>query len=201
MVNAMKDIFINKSYSFITKYRNLDHYNEVKIKYGLEVMYHFITKYTSIIILSILLNVHKELLLLTLFYLPLRMFGHGIHSNSNLMCWITSIATMLLLSYTSKYIYINNLIIIFSFLVSGLSFILWAPSDTPSRPLINKRKRKNLKIKIILLTITYIVLCFVYKNLSPYIIISLFIETININPYIYFINRVPRNNYIGIERS
>lgn len=201
MVRVMKDIFVRSSYSFIAKYKNLDHYNEVKIKYGLEVMYHFITKYSTIIILAILLNLYKELLLITIFYLPLRMYGHGIHSNSNFMCWLTSIAAMLILSYYSKYLILNNTLIVISIFLGLFSFMLWAPSDTPSRPLINIRKRRSLKIKLLIVTMLYSTLCFIYKNLSPFIIISLLIETININPFIYFINHVPRNNYVGIERS
>ena len=197
----MKQLFIDKSFNYINSHQKLTEYQQIKIKYGLEVMYHFITKYTTIIVLSILLNLYKELLFITLFYLPLRLFGHGIHSNSNFMCWMTSIFAMLLLSYFSRYLIVSNLFIILSVIIGLFSFALWAPSDTPSRPLINKHKRHTLKARIIITTLLYITLCFYFSKISVYIIIAIYIESFNINPFIYFINHVPRKNYVGIERS
>ena len=75
--------------------------------------------------------------------------------------------------------------------------ILYAPSDTYKRPLINIKHRKKLKRNSIIITILYIILIFTIKSnyIVNLILLSLIIQSFLINPFIYKIFDLPYNNY------
>ena len=195
MVMDMKDAFINNSFLFIKKNKNLSHYEEIKIKYGLEVMYHTITKTTVVLLISFFLGILKENILISLFYIPLRSSSHGIHSRNNLVCWISSITIYGVVGTLCRYVSIPTYSFLLIYGLCLLSFILWSPSDTKGRPLIHKKDRIRLKIISVIIVLSYLPLALFIKNIKSIILFALIIETININPFIYFITRTPRNNY------
>lgn len=195
----MKELFIDKSFLFISNHKNLDKLESIKIKYGLEVMYHSITKTTTILLLSIILGTLKESLLITLFYSLLRMFAHGFHAKSNLQCWIISISCYTIFSTLCKYCPFNTVGFIGISVISIFSFILWAPSDTKGRPLVNKSTRIKLKIKsLIVLSLLLIIYSF-NTPLNNAIIYSIILETLNVNPFIYMVTGTTRNNYLNFK--
>ena len=192
----MKDVFINKSFYFINKYKNLDHYNEIKIKYGLEVLYHFVTKLFVIILLSYFLGIIKQNLLIFLFYFFLRKYSHGLHAKSNIGCWFTSITVYVFMGLIAKYYTMYFPIMLIINLICLFSFILWSPADTKSRPIINKSDRRSLKFKTVLFAVLEL-LVFVFINKFRLIITLVFmLQSIVINPFIYKITKSPFNNYL-----
>lgn len=192
---VVREAFINKSFSFIQNNKSLNHYQEIKIKYGLEVMYHTITKTLVVFFISLCLGVLKENVLITLFYSPLRSAGHGIHSRNNLVCWISSILIYSIVGLTAKYLMFSTSSLLPLFILFFLSFALWAPSDTKGRPLIHKKDRIRLKIISLLLLSSYLPVAIYIKSLRSIVICASLIETFNINPFIYFVSNSSRNNY------
>ena len=195
----MQDLFVNKCFLLITKYHNLDHYNEVKIKYGLESLYHFITKTIGILLLSYFIGIIKQNLLIFLFYGPLRMFGHGLHAKSNIECWILSIITYVLLGTIIKYVYIDKLILISFIIISIFSFIIWAPADTECKPIISKKLRNTMRRRTLIISFIYTSLfIFIYPNiLAKVISLSMLLEALLINPITYKCFNAKYNNYIN----
>ena len=192
----MKTAFISSSYRFITKHKELDHYNEVKIKYGLEVMYSFVTKTIAIVLMSFFCGFLIENIYIFLFYGILRTFAHGVHAKSNKHCWISTLLTYFITGMFCKYIKISKRVMYSVCIISTLLISLYAPSDTVYRPIRKKEKRIKLKIKAILSCILF--LCavlftkFKYKNS---IFTSFILCVISINPITYKVLKTPRNNY------
>lgn len=194
----MKELFINSSFKFISNNKKLDKYNEAKIKYGLEVMYHFFTKLFVILIISFFLKTINYIIPLFISFGALRTTGYGMHAKSNISCWISSLLFYVVFGLYIKYIDFNILIKMSLLILSEMSIILWSPSDTKGRPLINKNKRHYLKTLCIITGLIEILLSF---NDSLYFkdvfVISMMFEAILVNPIVYKITKTPRNNYLN----
>lgn len=193
----MKEKFINNYMNVVIKNNsNLSSDDIDKMRYGIEGIYLTVTKLIVVIFLGIILNILKEIVILLLFYNLLRFFGFGYHAKGSKECLIFSILFFVLLPYL-----IVNKIIIFKYqvpliLICAFNFILFAPSDTKKRPMINKKKKLKRKIAILLVTLIYSILVFnVNKNISSLIILALIIQSIMVNPVIYMLTNEPYNNY------
>lgn len=192
----MKGIFINNIFKYIGKHKELDEYNQIKIKYGLEVMYNFFVKTFTILLIALIFNSLLEVIFIFLFYGFLRTFIHGAHGKSNTICWTLTLISYSLSIIVIKYVHISLIIKIIISSFSLISMILWAPSDSKFRPLVNKSKRIRFKIISIIITIfySYIILNTSFKY-SSCILVSLVISSIIINPLTYLCLGLKRNNY------
>ena len=199
--SSMKELFINNTFNFINNHKHLDHYNEVKIKYGLEVMYHFFTKLFIVIIISILLNTIKYIIPLFISFGLLRTFGYGIHAKNNLHCWIFTISLYIISGIYLKLFTFNVYIKSTIFIISFISMLLWAPSDTKGRPLVNKRKRYILKIFCLITLLLECLISFRTKYFfKDVFVMAAAIETIVINPFLYKITGTSRKNYENYKK-
>ena len=193
----MKEKFVNSSISFISKYQECDDLKLKRLKYGLEGIYSLIIKTIVVIIISIFTKTIQETILLILFYAGIRTFSYGMHAKSNLSCWIT---TLLIYNgiplFTQKIDIPNNI----GYIILGgalISMILWAPADTPKRPLIRKNQRIKCKILSIIIVLIY-TLIYLFSNnilINQTIIFALIIQTIIINPLSYKLTNTRFNNY------
>lgn len=193
----MKEKFVNSSISFISKYQECDDLKLKSLKYGLEGIYSLIVKISIVLVISILTKTTIETLLFILFYAGIRTFSFGWHAKSNLACWITTILVyniiLLLIINMNFKNYIGYLILGLSL----ISMILWAPADTPKRPLIRKEARRKSKILSITVVIIYSII-YLFTNskaLKSIILYALLIQTVLINPLTYKITNTRFNNY------
>ncbi len=193
----MKKKFISSSLEYIESKKTLTELDKKKLKYGLEGFYNLITKFIVLIIVAIVFDLMLELILLTVIYGLLRLYGFGIHAKKSWQCWVTTmpiyIGGCFLIKYVTIPIYIANIIWIFGI----ISFILFAPADTKSRPLIHKEKRIRAKIlSILIIIILYIINIFLNNNIFlNATLYSLILESIIINPLTYKLFKMPYNNY------
>lgn len=193
----MKHLVINKLLNIIINNKECSEKNIKIYKYGLEGLYNLITKTIVVLIITLLLNSAKEFGLILLFYALLRTFGFGIHSESSLGCWISTLSIYVFGSILIKEIFIIKEISIIIWLIAFLSFILWAPADTPKRPLIREKQRKKQKLKVCLISLFYLILIIFVKNniVINAITYALLIEMICVNPLTYKIFGIRFNNY------
>ena len=193
----MKQKFLAYSINKIKINHNYDDVRIAELKYGLESFYMLSSKLVVIFILSILLKLHRELLLFLAFYIPLRGFGFGFHANSSFECWIISIITLIIFPFLAKTIYLPKIIIQILIIVSLISFLSFAPADTKNRPLINKRKRTINKLLIVTVSFIYLILTFFIKSslLINSIMLASIWQAICINPLCYKLFKQPYNNY------
>ena len=193
----MKELFLNNYMDMIKKNNPTFSKDELdKMKYGIEGIYLTITKLFVILLLGFIFNILYEIILLLVFYNFLRFFGFGYHARNSLECLIISISLFFilpllvskqLLTFNYKWLLVSLCII---------NFLLFAPSDTKKRPMINKKKKRIRKTFVILITIIYsIIIPFVDYKLSSILLLSIVIQTIMVNPFIYMIFKQPYNNY------
>ena len=199
----MKEKFVNSSINFISKYQECDELKLKRLKYGLEGIYSLVVKAIVIIIISIITNTLKETALLMLFYAGIRTFSYGMHAKSNIACWISSILIYNGIPLFITYINIPNYI---GYIILGISLIamlLWAPADTPKRPLIRKNQRIKCKILSIIVVIIY-TLIYLFSNsslINNTILFALLIQIIFINPLSYKLTNTQFNNYKYYKKS
>ena len=136
----MKEKFINSSISLINKYEDCDDLKIKKLKYGLEGIYSLVIKISAVFIIALITKTLKETSLFLLFYAGIRTFSYGIHAKSNLACWITTIIIYNIIPYFIKNINFPIYMSYIALIVALISMILWAPADTPKKPLIRKEK-------------------------------------------------------------
>ena len=199
----MKRKFIKQSLNFIKSKKKITNLEEKKLLYGLEAFYNLFTKTIVLIILAIIFDCLKELILLTFIYSTLRLYGFGIHAKTSLQCWFTTlpiyIGGCLFIRYCELPIVILHILWIFSF----ISFILFAPADTPARPLIHKEKRIRAKILSIVILLFYLFIFIIYPNklINNTILYGLLMECISINPLVYKLFNTPFNNYRYFQKT
>lgn len=193
----MKELFLNNYMNMIKKNNPTFSQDKLdKIKYGIEGIYLTITKLIIILLLGFIFNILYEIILLLIFYNFLRFFGFGYHARNSLECLIISISLFFILPLlVSKQLLMFNykwLLIILCL----INFFLFAPSDTKKRPMINKKKKIIRKCLIILITIIYsIIIPYVDYKISSILLLSIVIQSIMVNPFIYMITNQPYNNY------
>ena len=193
----MKQKFVNSSINFITKYQECDDLKLKRLKYGLEGIYSLVVKLTVVLIIAILTKTIEETALLILLYAGIRTFSYGIHAKSNIACWITTLIMYNGFPYIISTITIPKLIGYIILAVALISMILWAPADTPKRPLIRKKHRLKCKILSCLIVLIYTII-FSFNNISIInnaMLFALIIQMLIINPLTYKITNTQFNNY------
>lgn len=182
----------------ITKYNNNYSSQDIdKLLYGLEGIYLTITKMVVIIGFSIVLNMTKELLLLLVAFNFLRYPAFGFHANKSITCLIFSLLVFIgIPAIFLKFGLSDHWMIIFT-IISVLTLALFAPADTPKRPLTNVKKRRLRKVATILIAALYVIGIFTINNSTIRIILllSLIIESIMVSPITYWLFGQTYNNY------
>lgn len=193
----MKEKFVNSSIGFISKYQECDDLKLKKLKYGLEGIYSLLVKISVVIIISIFTKTMTETLLLILFYAGIRTFSFGLHAKSNRSCWITTLCIYNIIPLIINNLKIPNLIGYIILGISLISMILWAPADTPKRPLIRKKNRLKCKIMSIIIVLLYTIIFIVNRStlINNVLLYALIIQDIFINPITYKITNTQFNNY------
>lgn len=163
------------------------------IEYGLEVIYINISKLFFILIVSILLKNLKETTLLIFLLSILKLFAYGIQMDKSYKCYIFSTCIYCVFPFILNFISLKKYIFYIT-VFSLCSFILYSPSDTKNRPILDKRLIK--KILSIVVLIIYIALAFLIKSkIADYFLLVIVIESFIIMPFIYKIFGLPYNNY------
>lgn len=144
--------------------------------YGLQLFYSTTLKSIGLIIIAMFLGYVKEAILFVCFFTVLRTYIGGYHSSSYLNCFI---ATALCIFPTIKISYlitdkISIYHIIILLFISIVLIGLFAPVDSPNKPLSDKEKIKYKKIglRIVLIESLLIIICSVYNNLLIYSFIT-----------------------------
>lgn len=193
----MKEVVLTKSINFISQYKEYSEEELEKINYGLEGLYLTITKLVIIALLSIILNIFKEVMIILVLFNIIRYFGFGIHARKSSECLLSSIFCFIILPYFLLNIKLDNITNLIIGILCIINFLLFAPADTVKRPLKNKKKRMIRKTLTTITGIIFIAISMIFEgsSISTLFIASVIIEVIMINPITYLILRQPYNNY------
>ena len=196
----LKQQFLNKSISFITKYNTPCEEDLIKLQYGLEGLYLTITKMIVILLLSIIFKIFKEVIILLLLFNLLRFFGFGFHAKKSSQCLIFSIMCFVILPLLCIHFSIQKSWLIISGILSIVILGIYAPADTSNRPLPNTKKKLFRKITTTLIAIIYLIISlYVPYNISLLFILAIIIEMIFVNPLTYKLLGQPYNNYKHVD--
>ncbi len=193
----MKSKFADSCINYLKNNNACKEEEETKFKYVLESLFSYFTKITVVLLISFYTQTFNITIVTLLLYSVLRGFCFGIHASKNIYCWIITIFVYLAVPIAIKYLSFNTSLIISIYIIGFITICLYAPADTPSRPLINAKKR--LMNKIISLVYMGIVtyLAFFFKNviLEEIVALVLLVNAVCINPLTYKIFKIPYNNY------
>ena len=193
----MKEKFLNFTINFLKQYNTYSEMEIKKLRYGLEGIYLTVTKTIVIIIAALLLNFLKEIIILLLLFNIIRYFSFGFHAEKSSECLILSIFNFLLVPYI--FLKLNTSLFV-NLIICGICLILlliFAPADTPKRPLKSKKKRIIRKI----ITFVYTCLVIIFKNnyISQLLVCCLIATAIVVNPLTYLLFGQTYNNYKKIN--
>ncbi len=198
----MKSTFVNFSLNYLIKNNACDDKQINIFRYTLESLYSLITKTSVVLLLSVLLKTFSITAILLLLYSILRGFAFGLHASKNIYCWIITLTVYGVGPLLIKYFTLSMASVLVCYIIGFIAILLWAPADTPSRPLLNKNKRiinKFITLGFILL----LILSSIYLNNSNfYEIVSfiLILESICICPLTYKLFKIPYNNFKNYKK-
>ena len=199
----MKELFLDKSLIFLKKYNTYSEEEIEKLKYGLEGIYLTITKLAIIFLVSIILEIFKEVVIILTLFNIIRYFGFGVHAGKSRDCLISSLILFVLLPYIFLKINITKNTILIMGLINIVIYLLFAPADTIKRPFFNKKKRIIRKFITILIGILYLVISLMIDNykVSVMLCIAMLIQSIVVCPISYMLLGQPYNNYKKEKRE
>lgn len=136
-----------------------------------------IPKYTGIFLLSMLLNILPDVGIVLLITIMYKIFVGGAHARTNIGCFVSSALYFWIPVYVSKNTNLSETIIyiIYSitFLFSMYIIVKIAPADTGEVPILNKNRRKKMKMCAFLsLSLIYIIsLVFINNSFMQMLIV------------------------------
>lgn len=191
----MKELFLNKTLCFINNNYKYSEEEIDYIKYGLEGIYLTFSKLFIVIIINIILNNFIFSLLTLLLFNIIRFFAFGLHANNSKECLFASTVSLCILPYLFNKCSFDTTTTLIIFGIGTVLLFLYAPADTPKRPLKNQKKKMIRKLLSCLVAIIYMSLSLLFINLRNELICALIIELIFILPITYKIMKVPYKNY------
>ena len=180
MVDKLSNYILN---NFLYKDEEISSEQREIMLFGLTRILEDIPKYTLIILISVLLGVIKEVALVFLITVFYKFCVGGAHARTNIGCFILSTIYFLSPVFVSKYLNLsNNLIYLLSILIFVFSLYVIlkiAPADTEEIPILNKKRRKLMKILAI---VNLIILHSHIKQLTPVLMSILYVNIMTTKP-------------------
>lgn len=200
---SMKNIVIKRIMKYIENNGQYSKNMLVEIEYGLTGIYLTISKIIIISILAIGIGIIKEMFLFMLFFNIIRSTAFGLHATKSWICLLSSIIIFIGIPFICKILFLNNIAKIGLGISSIFLIYKNAPADTKKRPIVNKQRRKYLKIISTCISFLFVVLSILIKDnfLSNCLIFAIILENILISPLTYKVFNLPYNNYIDFLKS
>lgn len=191
MGSYIEDLAVN----YISKSIKMTQDEENVIRYGMQIVYYNSSKFAIILLAALLLGIISEVCTVFIIMATIRSFAFGFHADNSLSCILLTFINIFGVVHFSLFD-LSPLLKIFLGLVALILFAIYAPADTEERPLVDCRKRKRFKITVMIIWVMYVILaCFVEKQLSNMIVLSLFFMAFNTCPILYIIFKKEYNNY------
>lgn len=203
----MLDKISRKILEYVSTDKHTEEQKEVLL-FGITRIVEDIPKTIGIILIGIILNILKEMLIVTLVIAVYKTFVGGVHAKTNWGCFLSSVAFYLVTIYSSKYLYVPGhesiYIYILIYIFAIYTILVYVPADVPEIPKVNEKLRKALKIKsIVMLNVIYIITFVLIKDIhiQMLIIYSIFYISLMTTRSIYklFKNEYGYETYIPDE--
>ncbi|QUH19617.1 accessory gene regulator ArgB-like protein [Alkaliphilus sp. B6464] len=141
------------------------------VTFGYRLLIYSILGYSFIVLVALLFGTLGATLTAAITASVFRIFSGGAHASTQKRCTIIGaiifnlIGLIATICYNSISLYLINLLSWITAIVALITFILYAPADTPGKPITTKVQRDELKKMSIALLVIWIVLSkFVFKG-------------------------------------
>lgn len=171
------------------------------INYGLQNIVGEIPKIFIMLGIAAILGIFPLALFTFIVLIPYKGASGGVHLKTHIGCILFTTIFYCLIPFVSQYIVLTQVmkyIVIASVWIFGMIMIkLYAPADTESVPILNKKdRRKKQIVSYITFTVALIVALIIPNNtISNILILANLIQTITITKLVYKIT----NNKYGYE--
>lgn len=181
---------------------NLTDRDMAKLTIGITLFLFNVFELLLVIALAVFLGVIKETILFSIMFAPLRMLAAGVHCRTGRACIATTLLFYVGSSLISAYCPISS---IYCFAVEFICLMVlakYAPADTESRPIIEKKRRMKIKIKTVSVALLIMFLTAFSHDMTIINcgMFALIIESISILPATYKLFSYKYNNYITYEK-
>lgn len=181
----MVDKISNKVLYFLVNKSDIDDDRKEILLFGITRIVEDIPKTIGIILIGILLNIIFEMIIVTVIISLYKTFVGGVHAKTNFGCFICSVIFYLVIIYLAKFVIISGntriLFISLNYIFAVYCIWVYVPADVPELPKVDKRLRRDLKIKsFIMLNIIFLVTYLFVKDLYVQRIIEYSIFFINV---------------------
>lgn len=172
--------------NYINKYAQKEGDDLEILHYGMQVIIMNLFKFIILFVTAYFLNILLYTFAALMCFGFVRTFASGVHCKNSILCILVNYLFFMGNVYLSIFLCKYSSIIIFSFIISILLLLLYAPAETKKRP-ISKGSIKQLKVKailsaVILLIISIIIPSTIYRNI---ITIAVLEESLCTTPLFY----------------
>ena len=176
--------------------------------FGITRIVEDIPKIIGTVIICFILGIIKEMIIVTIILVLYKTFTGGVHSKTNFGCFIYSVIFYLSIIYTANLLVFEGInkfgVFLLIYIFSIYTILVYVPADVPEIPKVNKKIRKDLKIKsFIMLNLLYFITLVFIKNIQiqNLIIYSIFYMDLMTTRLMYYIfkNEYGYETYIPDE--
>lgn len=163
----------------------------LKCKLALEIILINFSKLSIIYLLSFTLEIPKAVLIFHLAFLYIRKYAYGAHSNSSLKCTIISLILFVGIPfYLVNFVLLPKRLLFIVLMINSILIFKFAPADTKKNPIIDLKKKRELRKKAMIANSVIILL--LLFNVIPLGILNLFIfgsffSCLTTSPHLYAI--------------
>lgn len=181
----MIDKVSRKIVGYLLKGTNADEEKREVLLFGVTRIVEDIPKTIGIVLIGIVLNILKEMLVVTAVVALYKTFVGGVHAKTNLGCFFSSVVFYLVTIYVPKILVLENeayvLMLMLNYVFSVYCIWVYAPADVPEIPKIDKMLRRKTKITaIIVLNVIYLITLLLLKDRTIQDLIMISIFSINL---------------------
>jgi accessory gene regulator B len=156
--------------NFLYKGEQIEGDNREIMLFGITRILEDLPKYAAIFAIALVFKLFEPILIVLGVTVLYKTFIGGAHARTNSQCFVFSLMFFYTPVIISKYLVnvqnISYLLQIFTFIVSIYVILKIVPADTEEIPILNKNKRKKMKISaFIMLSIIYVISIFFIKDI------------------------------------
>jgi len=200
---SVKSYCCDQLYSRITVNKTLSALEEVRIKYGIQMLYLGLSKLVVLIFAALLIGDLLATLIAVASFNVIRSAAFGVHAKSTKQCFIFSFIGFVALPKIMLMLSIAPSVLVVISIAIPVLLYLYAPSDTEKRPLLGSKRRRQLKLTATKRGIMIVFLIFFIPSITFKIslLVGAMVQVILNLPVTYKLLNERRNNYEEFERS
>lgn len=162
--------------------------------YGLEIILNSVIKFLIIAVLSVFLGIFQYTMFCIIAFAFFRHFGGGVHFSTYLRCLSFGVMTFLIsgkIASLDKLSIIQEMFFYMTLVLGVLTIVKWVPADTKKKPIKEKEKIKEQKMKTTVVLVFWLILTIFLdeqgKNTYiPAIVLGVFESLLFMTPFGYW---------------